>query len=226
MQSKNSKCNCNSGKIYKRCCMKNPNSNYPKLINSKDKISENLKKSMKIIDYPTKVFSNKIEPKKDITYVSYLKNIPIKIKDKVADLVLKFPPNDSECIRYSQFISSSIDDVKVEIGLYNFEELQNSFKSKIPNENGWFEMELIRGFKTSLYIENGVVWGIHCWNSYKNIHFDCLRDLRIKKRLPNQWIRYKIIDSINFNFDSVDTKINILNKLKNDIKMGRLLRFN
>ena len=223
MQSKNTKCNCGSGNLYKRCCMINPKPNYKKSEIKLPKLISSLKDLPKVMDYPNKVFDEKYLPKKDILYVSNLNNIPIDIKKTVEFIVTKFPPSDSECIRYSQFISSSIEGVKVEIGLYNFDEIQNNFGKDLPNNNGWHKIGY-SNFETSFYVEDGKVWGIHCWNSYKNIHFDCLRDLRIRKRLPNQWVRYKLIDSLKFDFDTSKTKEKTISMIKDDLIRRRMYR--
>lgn len=107
---------------------------------------------------------------------------------------MEFPPYPSECIAYSQYVSSSIEDVKVEIGLFKTNGVAKEFPIDNPQRNKWYDYN--NGiFDTITYVDdNGDLWGIHCWNSYKGYHFDCIRDFIIKKRNPNQWIRYKKLD--------------------------------
>jgi hypothetical protein len=65
-------------------------------------------------------------------------------------------------------------------------------------ENSWVGYE-INGFKSTSYIdENKEVWGIHCWNSYNGIHFDCLKDFLFKLSDKKVWIDYKQIRSMSF----------------------------
>ena len=220
MLSKNKPCICGSGKQYKRCCINNPNIKVSKSSKVVKKSIKSISDFVKIVDYPIEVFNRRTNPKKEVLFVRNLSKLPVDLKQKINKLTSKFPPSDSECVRYSQFISSSIDEVKVEIGLYKLESLKDIFHGSIPKKDGWYDIEE-GSFKTQCYIENGEVWGIHCWNSYNDIHFDCMKDLLLKKKLPNQWIEYKNIDSVDMNFEKESLKENVVFILKNDIIKNR-----
>jgi hypothetical protein len=216
MLSLNKPCICGSGKQYKRCCVNKPNVKTPITNKILKKSIKSISDFIEIVDYPSKLFKMRVSPKKDIPFVRNLSKLPLELKDKISLITKKFPPNDSECVRYSQFISSSIEGVKVEVGLYKLDDLKNVFEGSVPQKNGWYNLS--EGlFRTQSYIEDGEVWGIHCWNSYNDIHFDCMKDLLIKKRCPNQWIEYKNIDSISMEFEKQSLKENSINLIKKDI---------
>ena len=90
-----------------------------------------------------------------------------------------------------------------------------------PGGNTWIEIlelnpTLYSKAHTTTYVdENGDLWGIHCWNSYKGCHFDCIKDLIIKDRNPKQWIRYKKLDDCLIDSPNERVRVAVKNKLIN-----------
>ncbi len=234
MQKRNEKCNCGSGAKYKNCCLKkeqNSSSNLiQKLINPIAKMNQiklhnsnlrQFRKCDKKLNKPYDVFNKKPLVKEEIRCVSNFYNLPNEIQSKLSNAIGEYPPFPSQCIAYSQYISSSIDGVKVEIGLFNTEGVSNDFPYKNPQKNKWYEYN--NGtFDTTTYVdENGDLWGIHCWNSYEGRHFDCIKDFIIKDKNPNQWIRYKKIDDCILDSPNERVRSAIKNKLKHFMEFDR-----
>jgi hypothetical protein len=165
-------------------------------------INRIIKRSVKISNSTFDFKSIQNRKKNDIEYMKNINNLPIEIRNKVIKSVIDFPPNYTECIYYSQYIASSVPNVKVEMGLFIKDDLHQNidFDFSKYNANSWVEFE-IEGFKTTSYVdENKEIWGMHCWNSYNGIHFDCLKDFLYKTYNKRIWIDYKQLKSVDFEF--------------------------
>ena len=229
MNIRNQKCHCGSGKKFKKCCLQNEQNSIANLIQQLAQPIIKVKKEVKLINSnikyveknfdrinkPYKVFKERGSIKEEIRCVSNIYNLPIELQSKLSDVILEYPPFPSQCIAYSQYISSSIEGVKVEIGLFKTDGVANDFPYDNPKKNQWYEYN--NGiFDTTTYVdENGDLWGIHCWNSYKGCHFDCIKDLIIKDRNPKQWIRYKKLDDCLIDSPNERVRVAVKNKLIN-----------
>jgi hypothetical protein len=199
MYSLNKQCFCGSGKQYKRCHMNKSH----KKIKEVEKFRV-IKSSIEFLKSPLLVIDKKPNVFEELKFVKNVENLPIEIKDDVLSKTLEFKPKFGDCIPLSMFLSSSIDGVNLEIGLFKTKNVGIGLRVQNPKKEQWYDYFTYG--KMSVYIdENGEKWGIHCWNSYNGIQFDCLKDFKFKVVEPNEWIEYKRIQSISFipksNFD-------------------------
>lgn len=107
---------------------------------------------------------------KDLRFVISTDKIQNEIKGKVKDLLKSTPPRMGQCLWYSKFISSQIEGVKQVLGLFELKSYE-SIKSFFPTNK-------VINFNNTRLVkdENNIVWGLHSWNEYKGVHFDCLKD--------------------------------------------------
>ena len=134
---------------------------------------------------------------KDLRYIISTNNIPLEIKGKVKELLENKPPRMGQCLWYSKFITSQVKDVNQVLGLFelnHYNKISDSFpQNEIVHFNG---TSLIKD-------EKNIVWGIHSWNEYNGIHFDCLKDgVYDKVDKSNKFLKYKILKKIKFQSDS------------------------
>jgi hypothetical protein len=123
----------------------------------------------------------------DLRYIISTDNIPLEIKEKVKEIIVTKPPRMGQCLWYSKFITSQIKDVNQVLGLFeltHYNELSYLFpKNEIVHFNG---TSLVKDDKNT-------VWGIHSWNEYNGIHFDCLKEgVYDKLEVQNRFIKYKL----------------------------------
>jgi hypothetical protein len=163
-------------------------------------INKIVKKNIKVSNSAFDFKSIQNRKKYDIEYMKNIYNLPIEIRNKVINAVIDLPPNYTECIYYSQYIASSIPNVKVEMGLYIYDDLHKNVPINFNQykENSWVKYKFDDFESTSYIDENREVWGIHCWNSFNGIHFDCLKDFLFKLSDKKVWIDYKQIRSMSF----------------------------
>ena len=162
-----------------------------------------------------------------IEYMSNLENLNIDIKDKVFEAVYEFPPMQTECIYYSQYIAAIIPNVEIEVGLFLYDGLNENLGINFSKykENSWAKFQ-IYGLNSISYIdENKEVWGIHCWNSYKGQHFDCMKDLIFKATDKKRWIDYAKIKNMCFTIPTKDYRFWFSNAMKEIINTNRFDRF-
>lgn len=171
-----------------------------KQLTQKSKIEFGVNPLFPIIDelktMNTQNFLNKESLKsiRDLRYIISTDNIPYEIKGKVKELIEKKPPRMGQCLWYSKFISSQIEGVNQVFGLFNldnYNEIGHIFPSnEVIHFNG----------TTVIKDEKNQVWGIHSWNEYNGVYFDCLKDgIYDKLNEPKTFIKYKILKSTKFN---------------------------
>lgn len=143
----------------------------------------------------TKNFFNKDSLKniKDLRYIISTDNIPNEIKGKVKEMIENKPPRMGQCLWYSKFISSQIEGVSQVLGLFNLDNY-----TKIGHIFPTNEIIDFNG-TTLIKDEKNQVWGIHSWNEYNGVHFDCLKEgVYDKENEEKNFIKYKILKNIKF----------------------------
>ena len=181
--------------------------------------NRNFKISKSINDF--RVYKNR--KKTEIGYMKNIENLPNEIRKKVLNAIFEFPPHYTECVLYSQYIASSIPNVKVEMGLYIKDDLHKNIPIDFSqyDTNSWVSYDLEDFSSTSYVDENKEVWGIHCWNSYNGIHFDCMKDFLFKIENRSVWIDYKQLQSVNFEFPNYTSMKEYSNAIKSFIIANR-----
>jgi hypothetical protein len=129
-----------------------------------------------------------VKNRTDLRYVISIDNLPEEIKSNVKKLVTSKKPKRGQCMFYSQFISSQIKGINRIVGLFQVNEIQNLSK-KLPSN------QVVDFFGSLVYKdENEKVWGLHCWNEYNGIHFDCLKNEIFEKEDEKEFIKYAILN--------------------------------
>jgi hypothetical protein len=128
-----------------------------------------------------------ISNRTDLRYIISTNNIPNEIKTDVKRLISIKKPRLGQCLWYSKFISSQIPGVNQIFGLFKVEYFQ-FLSSEIPTNQ-------ITEKNGSVFYkdENENVWGIHSWNEYKGVHFDCLKDSIFDYYPKKEFIKYTIV---------------------------------
>ena len=207
MNSLNKPCFCGSGKQYKRCHLNKPH----KIIKKVENIRF-VKSSIDFMKSPFVVIDKKPNIFEELKFVKNVQNLPLEIREDVVNKTLEFKPKFGECIPLSMFLSSSIEGVNLEIGLFKTKNVGIGLRIQNPKKEQWYEYGIFG--KMMVYIdENGEKWSIHCWNSYNGVQFDCLKDFKFKVEEPNEWIEYKKIQSVSFIPDSNLEKEFVVNTL-------------
>jgi hypothetical protein len=180
---------------------------------------KNFKITKSIADF--KVYKNRKKTK--VEYMKNITNLPNEIRNKVMNAISEFPPQYTECVLYSQYIASSIPNVKVEMGLYIKDDLHKNIPIDFSqyDSNSWVKFDLDDFSSTSFVDENKEVWGIHCWNSYNGIHFDCMKDFLYKIDDKRVWIDYQQLQSVNFDFPNYKSMKEYRNTIKSFILVNR-----
>jgi len=193
MYSLNKPCFCGSGKLYKRCHVNIPH-RIIKEVPSKKVVTT----ASNFLSTTTKVLDKKPTSFSEVKFVKDLKNLPTEIKDHVINETQNFDPTFGECVPLSMYLSSSIENVKLEIGVFKTVGVGSEFRKIKPINDRWYDYEF-NGGQYVLYVDdNGEKWGLHCWNSYNGIHFDSLKDFVFKISEPKEWIKYKQLQSVEF----------------------------
>jgi hypothetical protein len=193
MSSLNQPCFCGSGKKYKRCHL-----NIPHKIERKVQIKKVVTNAIDFLNTKNLILKNKPNNFNEIKFVKNLEKLPKEIKDNVISKSNYFKPNYGECIPLSMFLSSSIENINLEIGLFKANGVGTGFLNPNPKKESWYTYKF-RGELYNVFIdENGDKWGFHCWNSYNGVHFDILKDYVFKVDEPKMWIKYKQIQSVQF----------------------------
>jgi hypothetical protein len=192
MHSLNKPCFCGSGKKYKRCHLNKKHKNVIKV-----KSNRNVNTAIDFLTSPKVIIDSKPNTFNNLRFVKNIENLPSEIKDEVISKTLEFNPKIGDCLPLSMFLTSSIENVKLEIGLFKTKNVGIGFQNQNPQKDKWYEYG-IWGKKVVFIDEYEDKWGIHCWNSYKGIHFDSLKDFVFKIEEPNEWIKYKKIQTVNF----------------------------
>lgn len=158
-------------------------------------------KDLSDIDYE-KLFENFKESKK-LPYVIGFGKLPIEIQNKVKSLVKHKPPVRKQCFLYSQFISSQIEGVNQIFGFFKIKRF-NEIRKDL--ENVGFEIPKYKKIELygsdMIFDNNGDCWGVHSWNEYNGVYFDCLNEVVYKKDDWFDFTEYKILNkkrSINYN---------------------------
>lgn len=165
-------------------------------------------KDLSNIDYEN-LFERFRESKK-LPYVIGFENLPNEIQNKVKSLVKHKPPIRKQCFLYSQFISSQIEEVNQIFGFFKikrFNEIRKDLENlgfKLPK----YEKIELYGSEV-IFDNNGDCWGIHSWNEYKGVYFDCLNEEIYKKDDWFDFTEYKILNT--------KRNINYKETLKNEI---------
>jgi hypothetical protein len=186
-------------------------------------ITKTLKRNIKISNSIYDFKSLQKRKMNDVEYMKNLNNLPKEIKNKVLKAIVEFPPQYTECISYSQYIASSVPFVKIEMGLYIYKDLHKNVPIDFSqyDANSWVKYEFDDFSSTSYIDENKEVWGIHCWNSYNGIHFDCMKDSLFKIRNKQLWVDYKQIKSVDFQFPTYQSMIELKTTLRSLINYRR-----
>jgi len=134
---------------------------------------------------------------KDLKYIISTDNIPNEIKKNVKEIIKKNTPRSGQCLWYSKYLTSQIKGLKQILGLFELEEYKQLGYLFPTNEIIEFDGT------TLTKDEKDNVWGIHSWNEYNGVHFDCLKDgIYDKVQGPKRFLRYKILKDIKFESDS------------------------
>lgn len=145
---------------------------------------ENEMKKLKGDRYVT---NENVNQRTDLRYVISIDNLPEEIKTNVKNLVTSKKPYRGQCMWYSKFISSQIKGVNQIFGLFQVNENQELGKYLPTNK-------VTTLFNTLLYKdENEKVWGLHSWNEYNGVHFDCLKNEIYEKEDNKEFIKYTIL---------------------------------
>jgi hypothetical protein len=222
--SRNSLCPCGSNKKFKRCCI---NKNNPTISTTSnvDLIKRFMTNIHNGIDTLFEFRKNLYKYFKDysfnetseVKWVKYYSDVP-EISEKIKRVIENVPPVSGECFNYSSLLSSSIEGVNIVYGLMLVSEKtkkeivkHNPTKGK---KNIWFSFQGCR-----CYIDNeNNIWNTHCWNSYKGIQFDCMRD-----ELYENWVNYRKYREKSPTFRCESSKINFRNFTIMDIvTMGNI----
>ncbi len=147
---------------------------------------------------------NDFKVSKKLPYVIEYQNLPVEIKSKVLDIVKKKSPVIKQCFLYSQFISSQIEGVKQVLGFFKLE------NSEYFLEYLYETQEQIIPFKKYNILGSDLIfdekfncWGIHGWNEYNGVYFDCMNEEIYKKMVDYKFTEYRIVDySRKLNYDS------------------------
>lgn len=145
---------------------------------------ENEMKKLKGERYVT---NENVKQRTDLRYVISIDNLPEEIKTNVKKLVTSKKPYRGQCMWYSKFISSQIKGVNQIFGLFQVNENQELGKFLPINK-------VTTLFNTLLYKDdNEKVWGLHSWNEYNGVHFDCLKNEIYEKEDDKEFIKYTIL---------------------------------
>lgn len=157
------------------------------LPNRKKHILYDLKKEFEKLDGGLYVNNETITKSTDLRYIISTSNIPEEIRNKVKNLISVKKPKIGQCMWYSRFICSQIPEVNQIFGMFQIKEFQ-VVSSCLP-------MNQITSLDNTLYYkdEKGKVWGLHSWNEYKGVHFDCMKDSIYDKYEDYQFIKYIIV---------------------------------
>jgi hypothetical protein len=132
------------------------------------------------------VNNSTISNKTELRYIISTNNIPNEIRNDVKNLMLVKKPKRGQCLLYSKFISSQIPEINQIYGLFHKNEFQ--VLSKILPKN-----QLVDMFDSIFFKDNNEkVWGLHSWNEYKGVHFDCLKDTIFDFDKEKEFIKYII----------------------------------
>lgn len=123
----------------------------------------------------------------DLRYVISIDKIPEEIRTSVKRLVSIKKPKRGQCMWYSKFISSQIKGINRVVGLFQVNEIQDLADQLPTNQISSFSDVIL--YKD----ENEKVWGLHSWNEYKGVHFDCLKNEIYEKEDEKEFIKYTIL---------------------------------
>lgn len=149
---------------------------------------------------------------KKLPYVIEYQNLPVEIQSKVVNIVKKKSPVIKQCFLYSQFISSQIEGVNQVLGFFKLENseyflnyLYLTGENIIP-----FKKYNIVG-SDIIFDEKLNIWGIHGWNEYNGVYFDCMNEEIYKRNIHYKFTEYRVVDySRELNYDS-KLKLDIYN---------------
>jgi hypothetical protein len=153
----------------------------------KKHILHELKNEFDKLDGSLYVNNETITNSTDLRYIISTSNIPEDIRPKVKNLITAKKPKIGQCMWYSRFICSQIPEVNQIFGMFQIDEFQ-IISSYLPTNQ-------ITCFDNTLYYKDakGKVWGLHSWNEYKGVHFDCMKDSIYDKYEDKQFIKYMIV---------------------------------
>jgi hypothetical protein len=151
------------------------------------KIVYDLQKEMIKLDSRYYLNNETVSQRTDLRYVISTNNIPDEIRTDVKKLLSSKNPKRGQCLWYSKFVSSQIPGVNQIFGLFQKKEFQ-ILSSELPKN------QLISTYGTVFYKdEDENVWGLHSWNEYKGVYFDCLKDTFYDFNEEKDFIKYTIV---------------------------------
>ena len=151
------------------------------------KIVYDLQKEMIKLDSRYYLNNETVSQRTDLRYVISTNNIPDEIRTDVKKLLSSKKPKRGQCLWYSKFVSSQIPGVNQIFGLFHTKEFQ-LMSSELPTN------QLTSTYGTVFYKdEKEKVWGLHSWNEYKGVHFDCLKDIFYDFNEEKNFIKYTIL---------------------------------
>jgi hypothetical protein len=209
---RNEKCQCGSGKKYKKCCFNNQTNQIQ------------IKKKFESLNFKD---HRNYNPKKnsELRYVVNFKNLPTEITSEIRDYT-KIEKIVRGCCWYnSSHLSLINEDIEVVHGYYG-EKLTdyeiNSIQRKVnqnilsPNKDGWYPFtdEYGKGFYD---LKNKTMLSPHSWNIYsdengKEIHFDITKEYDLN--LQKNWVYYYPIKTEGTSSLNMNTKRELIKIIK------------
>lgn len=140
-----------------------------------------------LLNQVNKITAKSIQKSKELKYIDSSNNLPSQIRADVKKLICNKKPILGQCFLYSRFVSSQISGVNQIFGLYHKEEFQKLSPEILKNT--------LRKLCGSKFFKDsaGKVWGLHSWNEYKGIHFDCMKETHYELENEKEFIKYKIL---------------------------------
>jgi len=154
---------------------------------------------------------------------THYENLPNDLREKITDVFSQRFLRKGMCANNSTLLSLFIDDVKKVDGWYGrkkqeleefdfirkigdgFWLVQFSYNKSLPNS----VQQVEDSFHEIIYDEkNNKVHQRHCWNSYKDLHFDITRDAM--ERIGEDWSIYDFVENTtytDFDINSLDGRL-------------------
>jgi hypothetical protein len=158
-------------------------------INSQNELQllEEIDMELDKLNFVNFINEESITNRTDLRYIISTLKIPVEIRKDVLKLMGTKQPKLRQCLLYSKFVSTQIPGVNQIFGFFQLKEFQK-FSSQLPTNKITFA-------GNSLYFkdEKEKVWGIHSWNEYKGVHFDCLKDTYYDFNPEKDFIKYTIV---------------------------------
>ena len=179
---RNEKCQCGSGKKYKKCCLhkKTPNDVIEYLYNDltfKDRIN--------------------LKPSNDesLQYVIDHSKIPDEIESSVMSYISTYPIIELGCWFNSSQLSLLDERINVEHGFhgYKIEEDIKKLGKKLKssplklNKDGFYEVKIMNEIHF-IDLKKGLTFTPHSWNSFNGVHFDLTK--QFDEFYKNKWVYY------------------------------------